>query len=148
MFQSCLYVPWFDRTEAVECGHNWRHHCQSKDVQHIHDSISNIVRTTSDSPIFHVGDGREDVQMSTETFKILDTERVTALCLMRERLRTGWIIRARLLYIGPPATTSLRKPLTDAIFLSEFLIQPLSFDTSGAKQMDLYIMDVWETMHK
>ena len=36
----------------------------------------------------------------------------------------------------------------DAIFLSEFLIQPLSFDTSGAKQMDLYIMDVWETMHK
>ena len=36
----------------------------------------------------------------------------------------------------------------DAIFLSEFLIQPLSFDTSGANQMDLYIMDVWETMHK
>ena len=38
-----------------------------------------------------------------------------------------------------------RKP--DAIFLSEFLIQPLSFDTSGAAQTDLYIMDLWETMH-
>ena len=31
---------------------------------------------------------------------MLDIQRVTALCLMRERLATGGIIRARLLYIG------------------------------------------------
>ena len=43
------------------------------------------------------------------------------------------------------ANHALRKP--DAIFLSEFLIQPLSFDTSGVTQTDLYIMDLWETMH-
>ena len=81
--------------------------------------------------------------MSTETFKILDIERVTALCLMRERLWTGWIIRPSLLYIGRHAAAET----PDAIFLSEFLIQPLSFDTSGANQMDLYIMDVWEMLH-
>ena len=38
--------------------------------------------------------------MSALTFPMLDIQRVTALCLMRERLATGWIIRARLLYIG------------------------------------------------
>ena len=64
---------------------------------------------------------------------------------MGERLWTGWIIGARLLYIG---ATTLRRRKPDAIFLSEFLIQPLSFDTSGDSQdLDLYIMDVWETLH-
>ena len=38
--------------------------------------------------------------MSVLTFPMLDIQRVTALCLMRERLATGGIIRARLLYIG------------------------------------------------
>ena len=48
-------------------------------------------------------------------------------------------------YWAPSHHHALRKP--DAIFLSEFLIQPLSFDTSGPAQTDLYIMDLWETMH-
>ena len=38
--------------------------------------------------------------MPALTFPMLDIQRVTALCLMRERLATGGIIRARLLYIG------------------------------------------------
>ena len=79
------------------------------------------------------------VEMSTERFKILDRRRSdSSMFDGREAVDRLDNRSQSAVYWAPHAAAET----PDAIFLSEFLIQPLSFDTSGAKQMDLYIRDL------
>ena len=104
----------------------------SKDTFYVCVNISNVGHTTSDSSMFderEAGDRWDNPGQAAVYWALYSPVYSAVYCCILE----------------PASATTLRKP--DAIFLSEFLIQPLSFDTSGTTEMDLYVMDLWETVH-
>ena len=106
--------------------------CVSKDIFYVCVNISNVGHTTSDSSMFderEAGDRWDNPGQAAVYWALYSPVYSAVYCCILE----------------PASATTLRKP--DAIFLSEFLIQPLSFDTSGTTEMDLYVMDLWETVH-
>ena len=106
--------------------------CGSKDIFYVCVNISNVGHTTSDSSMFderEAGDRWDNPGQAAVYWALYSPVYSAVYCCILEAA----------------SATTLRKP--DAIFLSEFLIQPLSFDTSGTTEMDLYVMDLWETMH-